>query len=118
MAQGGSDTPFEVLNSATAINAEILGMEGKLGCISPGAFADLLVVDGDPLTDQSLLFEDSTGIHSVWKSGRPLASLAISSGVASSSQRNGDKASCRLLCFQKKWGQPGFGDRVDVAHSL
>ena len=77
-------------------------MEGKLGCIFPGAFADLLVVDGDPLTDQSLLFEDSTGIHSVWKSGRPLASLAISSGVALSSQRNDDKAGCQAAPLSEK----------------
>jgi imidazolonepropionase-like amidohydrolase len=48
-------TPFEILHSATAINAEILQMQGKLGVIQAGAFADLLVVDGNPLADIDLL---------------------------------------------------------------
>lgn len=68
--RGQAETPFQVLNSATAINAEILGMEGQLGCVKPGAFADLLVVDGNPLEDLSVLHEDSTAIHSIWKAGK------------------------------------------------
>lgn len=48
-------TPFDILHSATAINAEILQMEGRLGVIKPGALADLLVVDGNPLKDINLL---------------------------------------------------------------
>ena len=38
------------IRSATAINAELLMQKGKLGTISPGAYADILVVEGDPLT--------------------------------------------------------------------
>lgn len=68
--RGQAETPFQVLNSATAINAEILGMQGQLGCIAPGSHADLLVIEGNPLEDLSLLFEDSDAIHSVWKAGR------------------------------------------------
>ena len=45
----------EIVWSATAVNAELLGQSGRLGCIAPGAHADLLVIDGDPLTDISLL---------------------------------------------------------------
>lgn len=63
------ESPFEVLNSATAVNAQILGMDGQLGCIQPGSFADFLVVDGNPLEDLSLLYENSDAIHSVWKDG-------------------------------------------------
>ena len=48
-------SPAEILRQATSVNAELLGMEGKLGVIAPGAFADLLVVDGDPLADISIL---------------------------------------------------------------
>jgi imidazolonepropionase-like amidohydrolase len=48
-------TPFDILHSATAVNAEILQLEGQLGVIRPGALADLLLVDGDPLTDIGLL---------------------------------------------------------------
>ena len=45
----------EVIASATHVAARLLRMEGRIGCIAPGAFADLVVVDGDPLADLSLL---------------------------------------------------------------
>ncbi|MRT32948.1 amidohydrolase family protein, partial [Xylella fastidiosa subsp. multiplex] len=47
--------PQAVIASATLVGAEVLGMQGKLDCIAPGAMADLLVVDGDPLRDVSCL---------------------------------------------------------------
>ena len=68
-----AETPFQILHSATAVNAEILGMEGEIGCVAPGSHADLLVIDGDPLTDLSLLYEDSRAIHSIWKAGKQVA---------------------------------------------
>jgi imidazolonepropionase-like amidohydrolase len=37
------------------VAAELLGMEGKIGQISKGAFADLIAVDGNPLEDITLL---------------------------------------------------------------
>lgn len=46
---------FDILHSATAVNAEIVQMGGKLGVVKEGALADLLVVDGDPLKDIELL---------------------------------------------------------------
>jgi len=56
--RGQVQPAIEVLRSATSINAEIVGMEGALGCIAPGALADLILVNGDPLSDLSL-FEDA-----------------------------------------------------------
>jgi imidazolonepropionase-like amidohydrolase len=53
--------PWEVIRSATAINAELLNRAGELGVIAAGARADLIVVDGDPLADISLL--DGQGEH-------------------------------------------------------
>ncbi len=53
--------PWEVIRSATAINAELLNRAGDLGVVAPGARADLIVVDGDPLADISLL--DGQGEH-------------------------------------------------------
>jgi imidazolonepropionase-like amidohydrolase len=47
--------PIDVLRSATTINAELLGRAGELGVLAPGAAADLLVVDGDPLRDLGCL---------------------------------------------------------------
>ena len=51
-------TPVEILRQATSVGAEILMQAGKLGCIEPGAHADLIVVDGDPLADIGLLAAD------------------------------------------------------------
>jgi imidazolonepropionase-like amidohydrolase len=53
--------PFDIIRSATAVNAEILNRAGELGVVAPGARADLIVVDGDPLADISLL--DGQGEH-------------------------------------------------------
>ena len=47
--------PFDILHSATAVNADILQMKDRLGVVKPGALADLLVVDGDPLANIELL---------------------------------------------------------------
>lgn len=46
---------IDVLRSACVISAELLGQSGRLGCIRPGALADLLLVDGNPLEDISVL---------------------------------------------------------------
>jgi imidazolonepropionase-like amidohydrolase len=48
-------TPHEAIVAATATNAEMMGQAGKLGIIAPGAYADLLVVDGNPLKNLGLL---------------------------------------------------------------
>ncbi|GLH81280.1 peptidase M38 [Bradyrhizobium sp. SSBR45G] len=60
----------EAIASATVIGAEVLGMEGKLGRIQPGAFADLLVVDGNPLHDVSCLLGQGDHIPLVMKAGK------------------------------------------------
>ena len=62
-------TPLELLRQATSINAELMMQQGKLGCIAPGAHADLLVVDGDPLTDISLLAADGKNRRTIVKGG-------------------------------------------------
>ena len=48
-------SPLDVLRSATLVNADLLGRTGDLGVIAPGATADLLLVDGDPLEDLTVL---------------------------------------------------------------
>lgn len=63
-------SPFEILVSATKTNAELLNMYPKLGCIRPGSLADLLIVDGDPLRDISLLQHPDRSITHIMKSGR------------------------------------------------
>lgn len=48
-------TPAEALRAATADAARLLGLEGKIGVIAPGAFADLVAVPGDPTRDISVV---------------------------------------------------------------
>ena len=62
--------PAEVIRSATLVNAEILNRTGELGVIAPGALADLLVVDGDPLADLATLAEPEKHLAAVVKGGR------------------------------------------------
>src|SRR5271166_3180531 len=53
--------PFDIIRSATIVNAELLNRAGELGVVAPGARADLIAVAGDPLADISLL--DGQGEH-------------------------------------------------------
>ncbi len=62
--------PIEVIRSATTIGAKVLRHEGKLGCIKPGAFADLLVVDGNPLKDLAVLEGQGKHMQVIMKAGR------------------------------------------------
>lgn len=66
------ESPADVLRSATLVNARILGREGELGEIVEGARADLLVVEGDPLADLSLLEGQGQHLPLVMRDGEPL----------------------------------------------
>jgi imidazolonepropionase-like amidohydrolase len=48
-------TPMQAVQSATSTAAEMLGMQNDVGGVSPGKYADLVAVKGDPLADISLL---------------------------------------------------------------
>lgn len=70
-------SPFEVLKMATSTNAELLGMSGKrspyqagkLGEISEGAYADLILVDGNPLENLKLIEDPETHFKVIMKDG-------------------------------------------------
>ncbi len=64
------ERPFETLHSATYINAKMMDMEGQLGVISEGAFADLLILKENPLENISLLDEKGSNISMIIKNGR------------------------------------------------
>jgi imidazolonepropionase-like amidohydrolase len=61
--------PRVVLASATLVNAEILGQTGRLGTIAPGALADLIAVDGNPLEDLGLLQDQGRHLPLIMKNG-------------------------------------------------
>jgi len=48
-------TPMDAIVSATKYGGQIMGMEDQIGTIEVGKLADILVVDGDPLEDISVL---------------------------------------------------------------
>jgi imidazolonepropionase-like amidohydrolase len=60
----------EVISHATRNAAKICQMEGKLGVIAPGAFADMLVVDGNPLADLALLTGQGKHMQMIMQGGR------------------------------------------------
>ena len=76
--------PAEIIRSATLIGARLCRLEGEVGEIVAGACADLIVVDGDPLSDISRLGDD--GAH---------MPLVMARGYLHKSRLNRETASAR-----------------------
>jgi imidazolonepropionase-like amidohydrolase len=62
-------SPLEILRQATSLNAALLQQGDTLGCVKPGAHADLLVVDGDPLEDIGLLAASGRHLRLIMRGG-------------------------------------------------
>jgi len=62
--------PLEIIRQATIVGAEVLRHEGKLGVVEPGAFADLIVVDGDPVKDLKLFLDQGAHLPVIMKAGQ------------------------------------------------
>jgi len=60
----------EIIASATRVGAEIVRREGELGVLAPGAIADVLVVDGNPLEDIGLLAGHGEQLCAIMKDGQ------------------------------------------------
>ena len=71
-------TPYEALRIATSVNAELLAMcgprnpyrAGPLGVVEEGAYADLLLVDGNPLQDLDLVADPGKNFVVIMKDGK------------------------------------------------
>jgi imidazolonepropionase-like amidohydrolase len=61
--------PFDIIRSATTVNAELLNRSGEIGVVAPGARADLIAVDGDPLADISVLDGQGERLSHIMKDG-------------------------------------------------
>ena len=71
-------TPLAALQSATIRPAEMLGMTGQIGVIAPGAYADIIAVEGDPLNDIAVLGK----VTFVMKNGQVYKSAANAASVS------------------------------------
>jgi imidazolonepropionase-like amidohydrolase len=63
------DSAANIIQSATITNAALLVQKGRLGIIAAGAYADLLIVDGDPLTDVRVMLDPVKNLKFVMKDG-------------------------------------------------
>ncbi|MBV8248696.1 MAG: amidohydrolase family protein, partial [Comamonas sp.] len=69
--------PLTLLAQATATNGELLALSGErnpyphaLGRIAPGAYADLLVADGDPAVNLDFLGDPQRNLRLIMKDGK------------------------------------------------
>jgi imidazolonepropionase-like amidohydrolase len=67
MAEAGM-TPAQVLRASTSNGAHVLKLDGKVGTLEPGAWADFVVLDKDPLQD----IHNTESVASVWIAGNQL----------------------------------------------
>jgi imidazolonepropionase-like amidohydrolase len=62
--------PADMIRAATSTAARLLRREGELGVVAPGALADLLVIDGNPLDDIRVLTTPEQTLKLIMKEGK------------------------------------------------
>ena len=60
---------MEKIQNATIVNVEILRIKDLMGVIKKGAYADLLVIDGDPLENLNLICNDVESLSGIIANG-------------------------------------------------
>src|SRR6202035_1176175 len=65
--------PMEAIQSATSRAAIMLDMDGKIGVLAPGAYADIIAVDGNPLGNIKAL----ENVQFVMKEGKVFKSASM-----------------------------------------
>jgi imidazolonepropionase-like amidohydrolase len=68
--RGRHESSLDVLRSATSVNAELVGLQGEVGTLRPGAAADLIAVSGDPLANVGVLADPQRHLKLVVHDGR------------------------------------------------
>ncbi len=64
--------PIDVIRSATTTAAKLLNLDGQIGTLTPGAHADLLILDANPLDDTTALTTPEQHLRYVIKGGQPI----------------------------------------------
>jgi imidazolonepropionase-like amidohydrolase len=67
--RGQVQRPIDVIRSATTVAADLIGAAGELGTLAPGARADLIVLDADPLEDIAVLADPARHVRLVVQEG-------------------------------------------------
>lgn len=70
-------SPVEIMRQATSIGAELIELsgprnrfkEGKLGVIEEGAYADMVIIEGNPLEDVTILSNPAKSLRLIMKDG-------------------------------------------------
>jgi len=70
-------TPAQALATATVNGAALLGMEKELGAVAPGTYADIVAVEGDPLTDIEAVI---SRVRWVMKDGKVVVDRTVQAG--------------------------------------
>ena len=68
--RAGAMSPLEMLQCATITAARLMRQEGRIGQLIPGAWADLLIVEGDPAQTLTMLGEPDAGLLLIMQGGR------------------------------------------------
>lgn len=72
LLRAAAQSPLQVLQSATVVAARLMRQEGQIGEIVAGAWADLLIVRGDPTQDMQVLAHPADNISLLMKAGRQI----------------------------------------------
>lgn len=75
-----AQTPVQALQGATWTAARLMGQEGRIGELAAGAWGDVLVVDGDPTRELSMLARPDVGIRLLVQAGRVVRSSLPAQG--------------------------------------
>jgi imidazolonepropionase-like amidohydrolase len=70
IARANFFTPYEILKQVTSSNAELFKLSGKRHPYQEGAYADLLVIDGNPLNDITILADPEKNLRIIMKDGK------------------------------------------------
>lgn len=68
--------PAQIVREATSQAAKLMGWEGKAGTLRKGAWADVIIVDGNPLDDISVLARPEQSLRAVIKAGEVVVGSA------------------------------------------
>lgn len=101
-------TPAEALRAATLSGAEFLGLTAVHGTVQPGRFADLVLLDGNPLED----IEHTRAIRAVVFDGRVHDRASLDAMLA------GVEAVARPSAQDRLWAASIAGDTVMIASAL